>query len=157
MSEHELGDDLTTLEARLRKWAPVPSRIERDRLIFEAGKQSVNADRNRFSWPLATVASILAAGLLGVSWDAERGRRHALEHELATFRPGVDPAPSAPARPVVFAAEPSSYLALTRSIRVFGELMLAPEGQNGPRGPFSHPNHEPCTLRSGSREFSMEL
>jgi hypothetical protein len=54
---------LDALAGALRGLAPRPGKIDRDRLMFQAGRAS--APRG-WAWPLATVASAAAAAVLGV-------------------------------------------------------------------------------------------
>lgn len=57
---------MTDIELALRALAPAPSRIDRDRLMFEAGARSLGAaDRRRWFWP--GVAAGLAAIVAGES------------------------------------------------------------------------------------------
>ena len=61
--DHE--NDLTDLERRLAAWRPAPGSLDRDRMLFEAGRAGVQiVDRTRF-WRLATAASTLVAVTLG--------------------------------------------------------------------------------------------
>jgi hypothetical protein len=73
MSEERLSDELAAIEAALCSLAPAPSNIQRDRLMFLAGKASVNkaVSHRRLAamlWPIATAASFLAATTFGILW-----------------------------------------------------------------------------------------
>jgi hypothetical protein len=76
MSEERLSDELAAIEAALCSLTPTPSGIQRDRLMFLAGKASVNRKsryRRRIAallWPIATAASLLAATTFGILWAA---------------------------------------------------------------------------------------
>lgn len=61
MSQEATDPELTALEAALTTLAPLPCRLSRDRLMFQAGKQ---AGRVRWIWPgTAAALALLAAGL----------------------------------------------------------------------------------------------
>jgi hypothetical protein len=75
MSEERLNDELTAIEAALGSLTPVPSNVQRDRVMFLAGRAT--ADRAMpprrhgwatWLWPCATSASLLAAAVFGVLW-----------------------------------------------------------------------------------------
>jgi len=76
MSEERLSADLAAIEAALCSLTPTPSGIQRDRLMFLAGKTSVNRASSRrrrltaMLWPSATAASLLAAATFGILWAA---------------------------------------------------------------------------------------
>ncbi len=69
MSEsHEMNSsaDDAALERRLRGFRPVPPRLDRDRLMFLAGRRTVAPRRSRL-WPAAVVASwTVSLALAGV-------------------------------------------------------------------------------------------
>jgi hypothetical protein len=67
MSEVPPGPELDDVEAALRALVPGPSRLDRDRLMFEAGALSTRGTpwRHR-AWPAA--AAVLALSLAGESW-----------------------------------------------------------------------------------------
>jgi hypothetical protein len=64
MSEPKIPPDpvLTDLEAALGSLAPASSRIDRDRIMFESGKQS-RRDTPRWAWP--SIAATLMVVVLG--------------------------------------------------------------------------------------------
>jgi hypothetical protein len=76
MSEEPLNRDSASLEEELRRLAPRPSRIDRERLMFLAGQASPargefsqtfsQASRRAWPWPLAMAAMTTVAGFLGV-------------------------------------------------------------------------------------------
>jgi len=73
MSEERLSGELAAIEAALCSLTPAPSGIERDRLMFLAGRASVNrtVSHRRLAamlWPVATAASLLAATTFGILW-----------------------------------------------------------------------------------------
>lgn len=66
--QHDLTNDDHKIESRLRSIQPVPPRLDRDRLMFLAGQQSVRSTRRtRRLWPVLTVTSWAAcAAIVGV-------------------------------------------------------------------------------------------
>jgi hypothetical protein len=79
MSEERLNDELAAVEAALASLTPVPSNLQRDRVLFLAGLAS--ADRavlrpqrrlTAWLWPCATSASLLLAATFGLLWAAGR-------------------------------------------------------------------------------------
>ena len=125
-------DPLTELEQRLRSWAPSVDGLERDRMLYEAGRGSVEKPARRWSaaipWQVATAASLLVATALGFAWQQERNRSADLSlmaQNLSTIVPPAfdqEPAPGLDNRdsPV----DPSSYLALVRR-----HMIESPEGE----------------------------
>ena len=70
MADEERNEDLDDLEAALASLSPRGSRIDRDRLLFLAGRASAeptsgSSVRRRWLWPAATAASLTAACVLG--------------------------------------------------------------------------------------------
>jgi hypothetical protein len=68
MSEERLNTELAAIEAALCSLAPAPSNIQRDRLMFLAGKASARHRASRLLWPLTTVASLFLATTFAVLW-----------------------------------------------------------------------------------------
>jgi hypothetical protein len=78
MSQERLNDELAAIEAALCSLTPAASGIQRDRLMFLAGKAAGNRSSSRRRlvaalWPLATAASLLAATAFGILWAAGNG------------------------------------------------------------------------------------
>ncbi len=75
MHEHEpLTPDLQALEARLAGLAPT-SGVDRDRLMYEAGRAAVAGSPSagrRAAWPVATLLVAVAALVVG-RWTAPQG------------------------------------------------------------------------------------
>jgi hypothetical protein len=76
MSEERLNDELTAIEAALGNLTPVASSVQRDRVMFLAGRamagRATPPCRRRWAawlWPCATSASLLAAAVFGVLWS----------------------------------------------------------------------------------------
>lgn len=141
MQEHEpFGlDDLTALERRLRGWRPDGRGLDRDRMLFEAGRAASGRDGRarlaRLAWPVVAAVAACFAVAVGLAWHSERSRREALETELAQRGPG----PSAEGDAVATSLaqqqgglEPSpvvsSYLYLTRHLDSSGSVRIGPTG-----------------------------
>lgn len=108
------ADDLNALADRLRGWQPSAGGLDRDRLIFEAGRAAGLAEartsfHKRF-WPLAMAASLLLAAGFFMTRQPER-----VEVAKAPQPPG--PAVEIPPIPPT---DPNSYLALSRQIAAGG-------------------------------------
>ncbi|HEY1380966.1 MAG TPA: hypothetical protein VGF55_29470 [Gemmataceae bacterium] len=62
MPDHPIDSDLAALTAALGGLAPAPPALDRDRLLYEAGRRS--ARRRPWAWPaVAGVFAVLSAGL----------------------------------------------------------------------------------------------
>jgi hypothetical protein len=77
MSEKRLNDELAGIEAALGSLTPRASSVERDRLMFMAGRASAERTaplrRRRLTtwlWPCVTAASVLVAVSFGTLWAA---------------------------------------------------------------------------------------
>ncbi len=91
------GAELTEIEAALLALAPSPSRLNRDRLMFEAGARSRSAVlRRRWLWP--SIAAGLAALVLGESAMLARRPAPQVIERVVVVREPVEPTPS-PIRP----------------------------------------------------------
>jgi hypothetical protein len=71
-------DELTELERRLSNWTPTATALDRDRMLFEAGRASARSG----AWGRPTTALAVGLAALAVAlggWAArERGQRRAL-------------------------------------------------------------------------------
>jgi hypothetical protein len=66
MSQVSPDPEMTSFESALRGLAPSQSRLDRDRLMFEAGARSVHAtSRRRWAWP--AVAALLTGVIISES------------------------------------------------------------------------------------------
>lgn len=76
MSEcNELTSELQALEAALAGLAPAAGCVDRDRLMYRLGQQSIAPRAVGWRWPLATAALALVAGLLALGlWVNPRER-----------------------------------------------------------------------------------
>ncbi len=121
-------DQLSSLEERLRSWVPSACGLDRDRMLFEAGRAEVLAAMPAATWAnlwkFATAAAVLLASGLGMAWHNEWSQRRALELTFAKLAPPV-PAPLV-ATPELMtqrreeqaAVDPTSYLALVRRVNL---------------------------------------
>jgi hypothetical protein len=117
-------DHLSSLEERLRSWVPSPGGLDRDRMLFEAGRAEVQGPIQTGTsgrlWKYATAASVLLASGLGIAWHNERSQRRALELTFARLAPP----PALVSTPDLMTerqeeetnVDPSSYLALVRQM-----------------------------------------
>ncbi len=120
-------EHLSSLEERLRSWVPSPGGLDRDRMLFEAGRAevlgSIQARSHARLWRFATAAAVLLASALGLVWHNEHSQRRALELTIARLAPSPAPFVATPEliaeRPEKEAAvDPSSYLALVRLVNL---------------------------------------
>lgn len=157
-------DDLSRLEQRLGSWHPSLGGLDRDRLLYEAGRAESAVRGNRLIKMMAAVsiATALAAFGLGTAWRFEHDRVERLTAELAFARLEPQPALAAPYRPnppavvVSEPLDPFSYLALSRRIvngRIDFDLPSRPSASGGDKP--SRPTPEP--LRVGDRDRLLEL
>ena len=77
--------EMTEFEKQLAALRPAESRVNRDRLMFEAGQDAAaragkaSASLPRWFWPSATAAMTVAAGFLGVLLAINAGPRATVE------------------------------------------------------------------------------
>jgi hypothetical protein len=169
--ENEIGPDLTALEHRLSAWRPAAGALDRDRMLYDAGRAAAGAR----PWRLATAALLLATlGLGGLLIHERRElarersllaqeRRHRLEVEtdLAArswaSRPTPAIAAAVPATPA-----PDSYLALTsRLAEGVAEAPWPDAGREpapvGPAPKSSEPSPRPVPLRPVDIQRVLDL
>jgi hypothetical protein len=150
---------LTGLERRLAGWRPEAGGLDRDRMLYEAGRASARASTRR--WASAFAASALVATGLGAALARERSERSGLQRALAARdRPEQSPAPPSPALTPTLSAVPApdSYWSLTRRI-VAGLDEPAPVEPAGPRrsGPPSRLEPPLSPLRGRGAEGLLDL
>ncbi len=118
-------EHLSSLEERLRSWVPSPGGLDRDRMLFEAGRAevlgSIQARSHARLWRFATAAAVLLASALGMVWHNEHSQRRALELTIARLAPSPAPFVATPEliaerQENETAIDPSSYLALIRQV-----------------------------------------
>jgi DNA-binding transcriptional LysR family regulator len=151
------------MESRLLGWRPSAGGLDRDRMLFDAGRASARSSGRVGPWHSATVLlALLSTGLGLALLDATADRRDLRQALLARqipvepipdpgpipTAPDVAPEPTPPGpiadpRP----PDPSSYLALTRRL-VSGDGLDGPEALPDPGiDPDSVPNGP--VLRAG--------
>lgn len=126
--EIPLGPDLTALERRLSGWRPAAGALDRDRMLYDAGRAA--AEGRRHPWR-STAAAVLLLAILGQAallarlnaslnraqalLAQERDRCHRLETALAARAGAPLPTALAPASPddAIEPPAPNSYLVLT--------------------------------------------
>jgi len=118
-SEHpEIENELNAMERRLATWRPVIGALDRDRMLYEAGRAAARADARVQSWRLATAALILIGVGLGGLLAHERSQRQTLEVAIAAWVDARQPAgeivsPEFREIPAIEPFAPDSYFALT--------------------------------------------
>jgi hypothetical protein len=170
-TDHSQGDrehqiDLTELEHRLAAWRPAAGALDRDRMLYDAGRAAALAGVQARSWRLATAALALLTIGLGGLLAREQSQRRVLETALAARAGTLEPAPaiSSPARetPAIEPLEPSSYFVLTARLTQGAQDLSAPDVEIGPeprrrgsRPPEAAP--QTGTLRPGDVERVLDL
>ena len=150
--------DDSDFESRLARLRPAPVAIDRDRMIFEAGRAAGRADRR--TWPglaLAAGLGLIACGLGGLL-ARERAARTDLETRVAALAPAPTPIarapilldPGPPAR-----LDPNSHFALTRLILDRGLDDFPGDCPLAPRRPA--PNLPPRPAPLGIRDYGAAL
>jgi hypothetical protein len=145
-------NDMNALEARLGAWRPAASTIDRDRVMFLAGKASAGSEmRGRIAGAAIVGLALLAAGMGGM-WANERGHRVRLE-AIAAER-GHEEEPSrveTASNPNPAPLAPSSYLVLSHRPEMMEDAELAASAPIPPptRGPLDRePTLSPMSSRS---------
>ncbi len=149
---------LSDLERRMGRWRPASGSLDRDRMLFDAGRASARGESwGRLVGALAACLALVALGLGGLL-VRERGYRQGLEVALAERT--REPAPREMVAPLPPFAEPApdSYLALSRRILASGLEELPPTVSNAPRDEISErpePTLTPLSVRGrgGLREL----
>jgi hypothetical protein len=137
-----MPDELNEIERRLTLLRPASGGLDRDRMLFEAGRASARAENRERVWAGAVAASIVVALVLGVGLVRERTLRLGLERALATRTPEARPSSPIPIRELA----PDSYLTLTR--RALAGLDDSPRSARRP--PEAAPDPTPPPLRAWS-------
>ncbi len=156
--ENTIGPDLSALERRLAAWRPATGALDRDRMLYDAGRAAAAAEAR--PWRLAAAALLLATAGLGGLLVQQRSllaRERAERIELAARLR----APAVLAPPVESAAPgppaPGSYLALTSRLAEGVDFGSSPEGggDGEPRTP-SPPSWEPAARPVPLRPIDLQ-
>jgi hypothetical protein len=124
-------NDPTGFERRLAAWLPAPTALDRDRMLFDAGRASARAEARGRVWTSAAVVLTLLLVGMGTLFARERSRCLALQTMLAARPAAAGPtlaeAPPQVALPARSAERPgpNSYLVLTMRLGS-GELDIPP-------------------------------
>jgi hypothetical protein len=144
--DHDPEIDLSAVERRLAAWRPTAGGLDRDRMLYEAGRAAARADGRVRSWRLATAALILMAVGLGGLLVRERSQRLALELSLALasqIKPqhpvGETALPTSRETAAIEPFAPTSYFALTSRL---GQSIL---DMSSPGVEFEPKSHRPAT------------
>jgi hypothetical protein len=115
--ENDHDFDMSEVSCRLAAWRPASGGLNRDRMLYEAGRAAARAEGRIQSWRLATAALTLLTVGLGGLLAHERSQRQALETSIAVAARIKSAQPAGeialPAPKETPAIEPSSYIALT--------------------------------------------
>ncbi len=176
--ENAIGPDLTALERRLAGWRPAAGALDRDRMLYDAGRAAAGAR----PWRLAAAALMLVSlGLGGLLVQRrallgrerallahERARRFELETALAARTEASRPSSQAPAPaadvPPIGPPAPGSYLVLTA--RLADGVADVPwpgarvESEPGPHRPSPGPaggEWRPAPLRTQDIQRVLDL
>jgi hypothetical protein len=174
----ENEDHLRALELRMAGWRPAAGALDRDRMLYDAGRSRATADTRIQAWRLATAAllclSIGLSGLLGHQASKLARERILLAHEQAQRRqveqsvtivasgvpaePSRQPVESAPAEPFA----PASYFVLTSQLVSSGPGASWPEAEGAdgssrrdPRRLEKRPGSAPLRSRDVQRVFEL--
>ncbi len=113
---HEDRQDLRSLEHRLAAWRPSAGALDRDRMLYDAGRAAAQSEGRGRAWRLATATLAVMTLGLGALLAQERSQRMALEIALAAPMVPSQPSPTPPVAvelPPIERPAPSSYFALT--------------------------------------------
>ena len=130
MSEERVRQDLTGVEAAISSLSPTPTGVDRDRLMYLAGRAtaagSLDARRPRahWAWPSATAASLLLAVTFATMWAA-RGEPVVIYRDRPVAAPRESQQPDAAVEEEVESASPrkpwrTDYLRLRRLVLTDG-------------------------------------
>ena len=163
-------EEMKALEERLGSWVPSAGSLDRERMLFLAGRAS-SLDARRFVnrsrvWRLSTAAAILLAALMGLAWQHDRQRIRSLEEIILAqdSKPAgrleiqlePEPVPKNNNQPI----DPTSYLGLVRQLKMQsmngGPIEFATTPASRSSGPTSSvPAPEPLRPRDLDRVISL--
>ena len=157
------GNDPSGFERRLASWLPAASALDRDRMLFEAGRASARAEVRAKVWPTAALGLALLVIGLGSLFARERSRRLGLEKVMAARTHAQAPALAAtpmrvaPRSPRVERPDPSSYFVLTLRLAA-GDLELpaiSPESKSEHQPDRTRPTPPPLRPRGFERVLDL--
>lgn len=146
--------DLTAVEARLSQWQPSAAGLDRDRILFEAGRASVAYQTRRVL--AGSVACLVLVGIaFGPIFFHERALRRSAEAQLAqALQPARLSAPDSPQADVPSSPDGSTYLLLTHQALTSGLPESVSVTSGGPSLPDSDSTR---TLRVRDRDLPQGL
>lgn len=144
MAEDRHDPELTRLEAFLQSLAPHPAALDRDRLMYQAGRTS--AAGRGWLWPSASAVLAAAVAVLGAAlWL----RPDPAVVERVVYLP--PPAPVDEPAPVTGPPVQADYLRLRQEVLLHGVDVLArppaPSAEGPSRPPEDEPGLSPWTLQ----------
>jgi hypothetical protein len=151
--------EISALEQKLEGLRPVVGHLNRDRILYEAGRVAARTEARRSLLVATSVALSLALIGSGCLLMRERARSHRLEMQLAAHQPEQTSAATnvlqlelnTPAE-----ISPNSYLALSKHIRPGGLDEPRPVVDAGPERPFSDsPQFAPFRVRDTPRALDL--
>jgi hypothetical protein len=153
-SQPDQENDLTALERRLAGWRPAIGGLDRDRMLFDAGRAAARAEGRSRLWQLATAALVFVTAGLGGLLANERSLRLALETQVAAQ---TDPEKQQPLARIsvqlgrIEPPGPKSYLALT------SRLAKGVRDLSSPDAGFDSTPNQPAAASSKSSPYSEPL
>lgn len=154
-NNHTPESGLKAVELRLSGWQPNTAGLQRDSLLFEAGRAS--AQRAVLGPAAGALVLAVVSLALGTAWWSEHAGRETAEKELARVlnppaaaRPHELDEPPAPVQLAELA--PHSYLALRQLLSEGGEALAAPTSGNAEPSPDKPKDP---SLRAIDRDFEL--
>jgi hypothetical protein len=123
--------DPTGFERRLASWLPAATALDRDRMLFQAGRASARVEARGKVWPSTALGLALLLVGLGGLFGRERARRLALEMVVAARPLAQTPDVAATSPRIVLPSprverpDPSSYFVLTTRLAA-GDMDFPP-------------------------------
>lgn len=170
IDQHKDDHDLKALEHRLAAWRPSAGALDRDRMLYDAGRAAARGEGHIGAWRLTTAALVILSLSLGGMLAQQRSLlrreqsgRMALEMERMARTRASPPAPPVEIElPPIEPPAPSSYFALTS--RFVEGLVNAPfaevehEAEQNPPDPTpSERLPQPAPLRPRDIQRVLDL
>ncbi len=154
---------LTDVERRLARLQPSPSRIDRDRMLYETGRAVGRSQARKQDMLIAASLLAFVVGALGLMYSEERAKRVGLQMLVDQQEEARALLPAAPRVAAIDPPDPAtspapdSYLMLTRRFNQTGSTSAPATPASSPRGsvtleetPFT-----PRSLRRGDHVWSL--